>query len=159
MRIRPIILSSFILIVSLVQGQKLSGVVKIEDLLGRIKQADTTYVINFWALWCKPCIQELPAFDSLNTQSTNSNIKVLLVNLDFIESKEKVNEFLQRKNIKAQCVLLDEVDGNSYIDRISTSWSGAIPGTFVKQRDKTAFIEHKLNLSQLNKEVQKISGN
>jgi thiol-disulfide isomerase/thioredoxin len=27
---------------------------------------DTIYVINFWATWCKPCVEELPALEKLN---------------------------------------------------------------------------------------------
>jgi len=27
-------------------------------------------VVNFWATWCKPCIEELPHFEKLNTKYT-----------------------------------------------------------------------------------------
>ena len=30
------------------------------------KQNDTTYVINFWATTCPPCIKEMPYFEELN---------------------------------------------------------------------------------------------
>jgi thiol-disulfide isomerase/thioredoxin len=64
-------------------------VYKINDLLNRIKNNDTTYIVNFWATWCKPCVQELPAFDSLLTITKNSRTKIILVSLDFKEDIEK----------------------------------------------------------------------
>ena len=27
---------------------------------------DSTYVVNFWATWCKPCIKEMPYFEKLD---------------------------------------------------------------------------------------------
>ena len=30
------------------------------------KENDTTYVINFWATWCRPCIKEMPYFEEIN---------------------------------------------------------------------------------------------
>ena len=29
---------------------------------------DTTYVVNFWATWCKPCVKELPYFEKVNKE-------------------------------------------------------------------------------------------
>ena len=43
------------------------------------KKDNTTYVINFWATWCKPCVKELPAFEELHNKYKDQNVKVLLV--------------------------------------------------------------------------------
>ncbi|MDI1353557.1 MAG: TlpA disulfide reductase family protein [bacterium] len=154
------ILISFIFLSTLLQAQKLAGFYKIDDLLHRIALKDTTYVVNFWALWCKPCIQELPAFDSLNSELKGMPVKVLLVNLDFKEDGvTKVNAFLKKNKINTECVLLDEIDGNSYINLISEKWSGAIPATLFKKGNQKMFIEHKLNLAHLKKHVGEIQAN
>ncbi|HSH50979.1 MAG TPA: TlpA family protein disulfide reductase, partial [Bacteroidales bacterium] len=29
------------------------------------KQNDTTYIVNFWATWCSPCIKEMPVFNKI----------------------------------------------------------------------------------------------
>ena len=36
------------------------------------KKSEKTYVINFWATWCAPCVKELPYFEEITkTYSTN----------------------------------------------------------------------------------------
>jgi peroxiredoxin len=38
-------------------------------------------LLNFWASWCQPCIQEMPVLQDLHTQS-EKGLSVLAVNLD-----------------------------------------------------------------------------
>lgn len=136
-------------------AQQKPAVYKMDDLLKRIHNAsDTVYVVNFWATWCKPCVQELPEFEKLNIMSVNTKakVKVLLVSLDFKESlKTKVVPFLNNNKYSTECVLLDEVDGNVFINKINSKWSGAIPATYFTKGNKKQeeFIEKKLTFETL----------
>ena len=125
-------------------------VYKIGDLLKRIEHPDTTYVVNFWATWCVPCIKELPAFDSLQTKHTGEALRVLLVSVDFAEDlKKRVIPFLESRAVRSQCVLLDESNGNDYINRICSGWSGAIPFTLVKKSTRAVHAEKPLVMAEL----------
>lgn len=133
-------------------------VVKITDLEKRFKNnSDTTYVINFWATWCAPCVKELPDFDSINKDYKSSNVKVLLVSMDFKEDlKTKLMPFIISKKIKSEVVLLDEVNGNYFIPKVSEQWTGAIPGTLIWNNKKQInhFFEKKLNYIFLKNEIE-----
>jgi thiol-disulfide isomerase/thioredoxin len=134
-------------------AQTVSHVYKINELLRRIDTTKTPMVINFWATWCKPCVEELPAFDSL--YHSDSKCTVLLVSLDFVEDLDKkVNIFLQKNKISAECVLLDEVNGNNFIDKISRDWSGAIPATLIKSNGRRHLINKKVQFSELEKIIK-----
>jgi thiol-disulfide isomerase/thioredoxin len=138
-------------------NSQVSGIYKIDDLLSRIKQKDTAYVVNFWATWCKPCIEELPSFDSLTAITSKMPVKVLLVTLDFKEDlNTKVKPFLLKHKLKSQVVLLDETNGNDFINKISEKWSGAIPATYFKNDQNTLFVEKKMRLADLNEHLKKI---
>jgi thiol-disulfide isomerase/thioredoxin len=151
MTIKNALLISFLFLSLLVKTQTVSKVYKINELLTRINNPDTTYVVNFWATWCKPCVAELPSFDSL---SKVSNVKILLVSLDFKEDiQKKVNPFLVKNNIKIECVILDEINGNDFIDKVDRSWTGAIPATLIKNKHHKIFIEKKMHLSELKKQL------
>jgi thiol-disulfide isomerase/thioredoxin len=135
-------------------SQNISGVYKIGQMLNRLNQSDTVYVVNFWATWCKPCVAELPSLDSLDKECRGTNVKVLLVSLDFKDELDsKVNPFLRSHKISASCVLLDEANGNDFIDRISEKWSGGIPATFYKKNSSSLMVENKMNLRQLKKHL------
>jgi thiol-disulfide isomerase/thioredoxin len=131
---------------------QVSAVYKIDRLERRISNPDTLYVVNFWATWCKPCIEEMPAFDSLASE-VKGPVKILLVSLDFREElRRKVNPFLIKRKVKNECVLLDETDGK-FIDRIHPKWSGAIPATLIRKGTSLKLIEKKANLRELRQAV------
>lgn len=139
-----------------VSAQK-TTVYKINDLLKRINNnSDTTYVVNFWATWCKPCVAELPEFEKLHLDSKNKNqkVKVLLVSMDFVEELDrKLKGFLDKNKYTCEVVLLDEINGNDFINKISEKWSGAIPATLITRNNKlrTEFHEGKMNFEMLTK--------
>jgi thiol-disulfide isomerase/thioredoxin len=134
------------------------SVIKITDLEKRIRNnSDTTYIVNFWATWCVPCVKELPDFDSINKAYINKKVKVLLVSLDFKEDiKSKLIPFISTKKIKSEVVLLDELNANYFIPKISVEWSGAIPATLIINNQKmiNLFLEKKLNYDQLKIEIE-----
>lgn len=136
-------------------AQNVGGIYKIGDLLKRIDTTQGPMVINFWATWCKPCVQEIPAFDSL--LKTNNQVKILLVSLDFTEDIEKkVNPFLKKNKVLNECVVLDEVNGNDYINKISEKWSGAIPATLFVSRKKKILVEKKMHLKELLAKIEEL---
>jgi thiol-disulfide isomerase/thioredoxin len=140
--------------------QEVQAVYKINDLMKRISNSDTTYILNFWATWCKPCVEELPNFDSLSHFCKNKKSKVILVCLDFKEElNKKVNPFLKAKKIVSQCVLLDEVNGNDFVNKIDKNWSGAIPATLFLNSKKYLFIEKKLSWLELKLHYQEFITN
>jgi thiol-disulfide isomerase/thioredoxin len=137
---------------------QVSAVYKINELIKRISYSDTVYVVNFWATWCKPCVQELPAFDSLSTVIKNHKVKILLVSLDFAEDlTPRVNPFLIRNKIRTECVLLDEVNGNDFINKIAQSWSGAIPATYLKYGKRNWLAEKKFTRNELQKMISEFT--
>jgi len=121
------------------------------------KNNDSTYVINFWATWCKPCIKEMPYFEKLNTTYASDKVKVVFVSLDFPDKLEKqVIPFIEKNNIQSQVVLLDDPDANSWIPRVSDDWSGAIPATIIYNKNTRRFFERSFTFEELEKEVQSI---
>ena len=143
--------------VTTIYAQK-TAVYKIDDLTKRIyNNSDTTYVVNFWATWCKPCVAELPEFEKLHTVSKDKKIKVLLVSMDFIEEVDKkLKAFLEKSKYTCEVVLLDEINGNDFINKISESWSGAIPATLITKNNKSTqdFIEKKVTYDYLIEKIK-----
>ena len=144
-----------------INSQSSPAVYKIANLLNRIhNNSDTIYVVNFWATWCKPCIEELPDFEKFNRQNKTKIVKIILVSTDFKENlKEKVIPFLKKNYYSMECVLLDEINGNDFIDKINSKWSGAIPATYftTKRKKKERLLEGKISLDLLNSTLLEFS--
>lgn len=114
------------------------------DELAPVFQADndTTYVINFWATWCKPCVAELPYFIELHEKNKEKKFKMIFVSLDFPKQIEKkLIPFLKKNPLPGPVVVLDDPDANAWIPRVHPEWSGAIPATYTYQGKQNSFAE------------------
>ncbi|MBJ6109366.1 TlpA family protein disulfide reductase [Hymenobacter sp. BT523] len=136
------------------------AVIKFPDLQKRLaRPTDTTYVVNFWATWCAPCVKELPHFEQLRAANTGRKVKVLLVSMDYASQLDKkVKPFVKQRGLKSEVVLLNESDPNSFIDKVDAKWSGALPFTLIvnnKTKRRLTF-EKELSQAELTAALQKV---
>src|ERR1041385_1158628 len=54
-------------------------------------------LLNFWATWCPPCIEEIPSLDQFQRQFANSGLVVLGVSVD--KDEKAYRRFLSRVNV------------------------------------------------------------
>ncbi|MBT8384700.1 MAG: TlpA family protein disulfide reductase [Bacteroidia bacterium] len=120
------------------------------------KDDNRTYVINFWATWCKPCVEEMPYFQAAQDTYGDRDVKVLLVSLDFPDKLEsQVIPFIKKNTLTPQVVLLDDPDENTWIPKVDESWSGALPATLIYHKGQRAFYEQSFTKESLFAEINK----
>jgi thiol-disulfide isomerase/thioredoxin len=119
------------------------------------KNDNKTYIINFWATWCLPCVKELPYFESINSNYKTKNVEVILVSLDMSSKIESVLiPFLLKKKIQSQVLHLNDPDANTWIEKIDKNWSGAIPFTIIYNTNQKKFYEQSFTYSELENELK-----
>ncbi|HEX5317379.1 MAG TPA: TlpA disulfide reductase family protein [Candidatus Kapabacteria bacterium] len=98
---------------------------------------DTTYVFNFFATWCQPCVEEFPAFQRFSARYAIQKMRLIFVSLDFKKDfMKRLLPFLKKHRVKSEAVLLDEPDYNSWIDKVDSTWNGDLPATLVINNGK-----------------------
>jgi thiol-disulfide isomerase/thioredoxin len=140
-----------------VAGQTVEAINAEELVSLTAQEGDTTYVINFWATWCSPCVKEIGYFEKLHQEYKNQTLKVILVSLDFPNQLDRrVIPFLEEKGISADVKIMTDTDYNAWIDRVDPSWSGAIPATLIYQGDRRLFLEKEVTYKELINKVHQI---
>ena len=126
------------LITSVEASAQQARIVKFGDLAKMMsRENDTTYIFNFFATWCEPCVKEFPAFQRFSARYANKKVKLIFVSLDFKKDfSKRLLPFLKKNHVKNEVVLLDEPDYNSWIDRVDTAWDGNLPATLVINNGK-----------------------
>ena len=67
------------------------------------EQAGNVVLINFWATWCGPCVEEMPALQDLYEEYGDSdNVKIILINSG--ESSQTVHRFLSQNGYTMPCI-------------------------------------------------------
>jgi len=51
-----------------------------------------TIFVNFWATWCRPCIQEMPGIAALQTQLAGKNIEFFFASDEEVDKIQKFKE-------------------------------------------------------------------
>lgn len=67
------------------------------------EQAGNVVLINFWATWCGPCVEEMPALQDLYEEYGDSdNVRIILINAG--ESSQTVHRFLSQNGYTMPCI-------------------------------------------------------
>ena len=118
---------------------------------------DTTYVFNFWATWCKPCVEELPYFQQLLREHEHQGQKVrfIFVSLDDEDkTAEKLISFLLKKALKGEQILLKQKGMARWIPKINPNWTGSLPATLIYNKKKRGFYEQSFEYNELKSLLQ-----
>ena len=126
----------------------------LEPLLN--KDDNKTYIINFWATWCKPCIEEMPSFEKTYAEQQANGVELVLVSLDMPSMwKSRLEPFVEKKGLKGKVVILDDPKMNDWIPKVDENWGGGIPATLIYNKEKRVFFEHGFTYDELNEELNK----
>lgn len=80
-------------------------------------------VVNFWATWCPPCVEEIPMLNRLKAKMSGKGFE--LISINFGQDKAVINEFLKKINVEFPVLL----DGGG---RTAGAWNTIVlPSTFV----------------------------
>jgi thiol-disulfide isomerase/thioredoxin len=81
--------------------------VKLSDYKGKV------VFLDFWATWCPPCRESIPAIKELHkTMADNSNVAILGINVG--EKKADVEKFVRQNAISYSILLGDEKTSGNY---------------------------------------------
>ena len=83
--------------------------IKLKDIDGNTVSKDDfagqVTIINFWATWCPPCIEEIPSLNRLNKKLAGSSFE--LISINYAEDNKTIAEFMKSVNVEFP-VLLDK---------------------------------------------------
>jgi thiol-disulfide isomerase/thioredoxin len=133
--------------------------IKVTELASTIKESKTPLIVNFWATFCVPCLQEIPYFQELTQQYKSRNVSLIFVSLDLRDAyPTKVTEMAKKLKLIFPVVWLDETNADYFCPKIDTSWTGGMPSSlFVNNATGYhKFFEDQLSREKLDKEIQEM---
>lgn len=135
-----IVILIFIGVSNVLIGQKLK-VLRFDQLEQLIeKQSDSLLIFNFFATWCKPCMQEIPDFLKLQKEVSDKPIQFYLISLDMEKDSNKIFANFIEKYQTWDFTYLLKVPKGDWISKIDKIGKEIFPATLV--------INHKKKISK-----------
>lgn len=99
----------------------------------RAKSKGRVLVMNLWATWCKPCIEEFPDFVKLQKTYADKGLDVIFISIDDddAKTKHKVMAFLRKMNVSSTSYIKESGDDEKFINAVNRKWTGAVPSTLI----------------------------
>jgi len=102
---------------------------RLEDYRGRV------VLVNFWATWCAPCLEEMPSIERLRRSFDARRFSVLAVNVG--QGPRVAAEFAEKLGLNGFNVLLDREM------KVSKAWGARVlPATFIVDPDGKVRYSH-----------------
>jgi thiol-disulfide isomerase/thioredoxin len=84
-------------------------------------------LINLWATWCVPCVQEFPELVTISHMYRDRGLQLITISLDDSAANDKALRFLQREQSSSPNYRFAGDDKYKLIEAIDPKWQGALP--------------------------------
>ena len=131
--------------------------IKITDLTQTIKESKGPLIVNFWASFCVPCLEEIPYFQELAKEYKPQGISLLLVSLDLKNAyPDTIADCVKKHNINAPVVWLNEENTDYFCPKIDSNWMGNMPSSlFVNNATGYyKFFDEQLSREKLEQQIK-----
>ncbi|HKY30994.1 MAG TPA: TlpA disulfide reductase family protein [Candidatus Polarisedimenticolia bacterium] len=93
-------------------------------------------VVNMWATWCEPCREEFPELVRFHEAVKGRGGTVVAVSLDPPSAADlDIKPFLASQSATFPAYVKRPGDDDAFINTIDPAWSGALPATFIYDRE------------------------
>ena len=90
------------------------------------KWQEKVLVVNFWASWCPPCVEEMPTLDKLQQEFLQQNVLFVGIGID---SPSNIREFLSNTPVSYP-IVIGGLEGSNLAKQLGNS-QGALPYTII----------------------------
>ncbi len=115
-----------------VQVKPVAADISLDDLLSFIRNRHgKPLVLNFWATWCTPCMEEMPHLVELH-ERYKEKVDFMAVSADsFTGTTDKVPDVMNKLNMSFPTKILKVENQNKAIETLDPEWGGDLPRTFI----------------------------
>ncbi len=122
------------------------------------ERAGRILLINVWATWCKPCVEEFPELIKLQQTYRDSVVDIIAISVDYPdEVASKILPFLDSLGVSFTVFVADIPKPEDVIKTLNPAWSGAVPATFIFDRHgrRRAFLLGEKSYEIFKREVER----
>lgn len=92
---------------------------------------DQLLVINLWATWCGPCVEELPEFVTINRMYRGRKFRMAMISLDEPGKRDEALRVLKEHHVSARNSIFTGKDKDELASALDPKWPGPLPYTVV----------------------------
>lgn len=102
------------------------------QLAQMIGQLHGPAILNFWATWCGPCVEELPLIKQIAKSHRSDSLKILLISLDYADAyPNKIRRFIRVHHLVTPVYWLNLKNPRALVRLVDPDWKGVIPLTLM----------------------------
>jgi peroxiredoxin len=101
--------------------------------VARLAKNDTPnlLLVNLWATWCGPCVQELPELVTINRMYRGRKFRLVTISMDEPDKTDEALKVLKEKHVAAANHILHTDDRDHFAVALDKEWPGPLPYTIL----------------------------